>query len=168
MGPVLLGAVVDRGRCCRVAEWPASVEWWFSDIGNWFPDIGKSNSFPDIGKSIPNIRKSFPDIGKFIISRYWKLISRYRELEFLISGNNSRYREMLNKNPNGFPYKSGPGFSIVLPQVSQLLVCLWLHGNCLNHQRLGNGGILVKHDQKLIRPEESHYESTHQIWVHYD
>ena len=77
-GPLLIGGVV--GRCCRVAKWPASVGWRFSDIGNWFPDIGKSNTFPDIGKSIPDIRKSFPDIGKLIISRYRKLISRYREI----------------------------------------------------------------------------------------
>ena len=101
-GPLLIGGGVV-GRCCRVAEWPASVGWRFSDIGNWFPDIGKSSTFPDIGKSISDIRKSFPDIGKSsIISRYRKLISRYREFQFPISGNNSRYREMLNKNPNGF------------------------------------------------------------------
>ena len=94
MGPLLIwGGVV--GRCCRVAEWPASVGWLFLDIGNWFPDIGKSSTFPDIGKSIPDIRKSFPDIGKLIISRYRKLISRYRE--------------MLNKNPNGFPYTRALG-----------------------------------------------------------
>ena len=97
-GPLLIGGGVV-GRCCRVAEWPASVGWRFSDIGNWFPDIGKSSTFPDIGKSISDIRKSFPDIGKSIISRYRKLISRYREFQFPISGNNSRYLEMLNKKP---------------------------------------------------------------------
>ena len=106
-GPLLIGGGVV-GRCCRVAEWPASVGWRFSNIGNWFPDIGKSSTFPDIGKSISDIRKSFPDIGKSIISRYRKLISRYREFQFPISGNNSRYREMLNKNPNGFPYPKTP------------------------------------------------------------
>ena len=94
-------SVLHHGPATRFSkcfqQWPASVGWRFSDIGNWFPDIGKSSTFPDI-------RKSFPDIGKLIISWYWKLISRCREFQFLISGNNSRYREMLNKNPNGFPY----------------------------------------------------------------
>ena len=78
-GPLLIGGGVV-GWCCRMAEWPASVGWRFSDIGNWFSDIGKSSTFPDIGKSIPDIRKSFPDIGKSTISRYRKLISRYREI----------------------------------------------------------------------------------------
>ena len=125
-GPLLIGGVV--GRCCRVAKWPASVGWRFSDIGNWFPDIGKSNTFPDIGKSIPDIRKSFPDIGKLIISRYRKLISRYREFKFPISGNNSRYREMLNKNPNAGPkwlsIVSVPIFGVPL---DLLLQDLWSH-----------------------------------------
>ena len=116
-GTSIAGAFVDRGRCGRAVLQGGGVtcfcraifgyrELISRDIGNWFPDIGKSNTFPDIGKSIADIRKSFPDIGKSIISRYRKLISRYREFEFPISGNNSRYREMLNKNPNGFPYFS--------------------------------------------------------------
>ena len=64
-----------------------------------FPDIGKLNSryqkiipyFPISEIRIPDIGKSFPDIGNY----------------FPISENNSRYREMMNKNPNGFPYNSG-------------------------------------------------------------
>ena len=72
---------------------------------------------------ISRYRKLFPDIGK-LNSRYQKIIpyfpiseipisgnhfpisgiiSQYREFEFPISENNFRYREMMNKNPNGFP-----------------------------------------------------------------
>ena len=62
-----------------------------------FPDIKKFISWyleiiPDIPISeirIPNMGSWFPDIANY----------------FPISGNSiSRYREMLNKNPNGFPY----------------------------------------------------------------
>ena len=86
-GPLLIGGGVV-GRCCRVAEWPASVGWQFSDIGNWFPDIGKSSTFPDIGKSIPDIEnhfpisgnRSFPDIGNWFPD---------------IGNSNSRYRKII-------------------------------------------------------------------------
>ena len=86
-GPLLIGGGVV-GWCCRVAEWPASVGWRFSDIGNWFPDIGKSSTFPDIGKSIPDIEnhfpisgnRSFPDIGNWFPD---------------IGNSNSRYRKII-------------------------------------------------------------------------
>ena len=68
-----------------------------------FPDIGKLNSryqkiiryFPISGIRIPDIGKWFPDIGNYF---------PISVIQFPISGNNSRYREMINKNPNGFPY----------------------------------------------------------------
>ena len=36
------------------------------------------------------------------------------------------------------------------------VVCLKMHGNCSTNQRQWNGKNSVEHDQKLIRPRESH------------
>ena len=41
-----------------------------------------------------------------LISRYREINSRYPKIT-IRSENNSRYREMINKNPNGFPYTRG-------------------------------------------------------------
>ena len=99
--------------------------------------LGFYSSFPDIGNYFPISGIRIPDIGKWkaiwvfihhfpiteIISRYRKISSLISENHFPILGNwlfpdignlfpgignsNSRYREMLNKNPNGFPYRLG-------------------------------------------------------------
>ena len=48
---------------------------------------------------VPGVLAPIPHVAP----RVWKAIWVYIN-HFPISGNNSRYREMLNKNPNGFPY----------------------------------------------------------------
>ena len=97
-----------------------------------FPDIGKLNSryqkiipyFPISEIRIPDIGKSFPDIGNSN--------SRYREFEFPISGNNFRYREMMNKNPNGFPYWGVQALLVMVPPTAWLPSFVGLHnGNKL-------------------------------------
>ena len=40
-----------------------------------------------------------------------------------------------------------------------------MHGNCSTNQRSRNGGMSVKHDQKLTWPGEAHNEFAHQIWT---
>ena len=71
----------------RLQTWTVSLsestQWlwkaiWVSGV-TCFP----GGRFSDIRKSIPDIRKSFLNIGKLIISRY-------RQFEFPILGNNSR------------------------------------------------------------------------------
>ena len=123
-GPLLIGGGVV-GRCCRMAEWPASVGWRFSDIGNWFPDIGKSSTFPDIGKSIPDIRKSFPDIGKSTISRYRKLIPDIGKCWIKT--------EMAFHNPRAFKSLRGPTkawFADINGLSCAMLICLEWSGDC--------------------------------------
>ena len=87
-------------RCLDIGKWDS-----FLDIGNYFLISG--NWIPDIRNQfhISNYPKfEFPISGNhFPISG---IISRYREFELPISENNFRYREMMNKNPNGFPYKT--------------------------------------------------------------
>ena len=71
---------------------------WFPDIGKWFPDIGNSVYFPISGNEFPISGIDFRisrNGSHFPISG---IISRYREIYFLISGNNPRYPDIRNSN----------------------------------------------------------------------
>ena len=88
-----------EGRCGRAVlqepEWPASVVaiFGYRELISRYREIHQISRYRKINCRYPKIISRYREIDYFPIS----------EIYFLISGNDSRYREMLNKNPNGFP-----------------------------------------------------------------